>query len=131
MNYATSSGLKILVADDNEFLRMTMTAALKTLGHTGVVVSDGEKALRCLSQLKFDLLLLDVQMPVMDGLEVLAHIRQQEAKGRPHLPIIIVTALDLPEERARFLQLGADGYVAKPVDIDALQEEIEMVFAHA
>lgn len=127
MNALPSKSLKVLAADDNPVNQKLMIAALKSLGHTGVVVNDGEKALRCLSQLRFDLVLLDVQMPVMDGLQALAEIRAQEQAGKPHIPVIIVTANDLPGDRLRFTQKGADGYVAKPVDVQLLKEEIRRV----
>lgn len=127
MTAAHSRNLKVLAADDNPVNRKLLVAALKSLGHTGVVVDDGEKALRCLTQLHFDLVLLDVQMPVMDGLQALAAIRAQEQSGKPHVPVIMVTANDLPGDRLRFTQGGADGYVAKPVDLHNLKEEIERV----
>ncbi|MDP3701839.1 MAG: response regulator [Hylemonella sp.] len=127
MNAIHSRNLRILAADDNPVNQKLMIAALKSLGHTGVVVNDGEKALRALGQLQFDLVLLDVQMPVMDGLQVLAEIRAQEQAGKPHLPVIMVTANDLPGDRLRFTQKGADGYVAKPVDVEVLNKEITRV----
>lgn len=117
----------MLAADDNPVNRKLLIAALRSLGHTGVVVNDGEKVLRCLSQLQFDLVLLDVQMPVMDGLQALAGIRALEQSGRPHMPVIMVTANDLPGDRQRFIQKGADGYVAKPVDVEVLHKEIQQV----
>jgi two-component system sensor histidine kinase/response regulator len=127
MNTSKSSALRVLAAEDNPVNQKLIVAALKQLGHQGVVVSDGEKALRCLSQLSFDVLLLDVQMPVMDGLEALASIREQERLGKPHLPVIMVTANDVLGDRERYLKQGADGYVAKPVDIALLDAEIKRV----
>lgn len=115
------------MADDNPVNQKILITTLKNLGHTGVVVNDGEKVLRCLAQLKFDLVLLDVQMPVMDGLQALAEIRAQEQAGKPHLPVIMVTANDLPDDRLRFEQKGADGYVAKPVEPAMLEREIQRV----
>lgn len=127
MTTAHPKALRMLVADDNPVNQKLMFAALKTLGHTGVVVNDGDKVLRCLAQLPFDMVLLDVQMPVVDGLQALAEIRAQEAAGKPHLPVIMVTANDLPGDRLRFMQKGADGYVTKPVDVDVLDKEIKRV----
>jgi CheY-like chemotaxis protein len=119
--------LKVLVADDNPINQRHMVALLKSQGHTGVVVNDGDKVLRCLAQLRFDLVLLDVQMPVLDGLQALAEIRARERAGAARVPVILVTANDLPGDRIRFLQLGADGYVTKPVDPAALQQEMGRV----
>jgi CheY-like chemotaxis protein len=124
---ASARPLKVLVADDNPVNQKILITTLKNLGHTGVVVSDGEKVLRCLAQLKFDLVLLDVQMPVMDGLQALAEIRAQEQAGKPHVPVIMVTANDLPDDRLRFERKGADGYVAKPVEPAVLEREIQRV----
>jgi CheY-like chemotaxis protein len=123
--------LKVLVADDNAINQRLLVGLLKAHGHTGVVVDNGEKVLRCLSEQRFDLILLDVQMPVMDGLEALRQIRQQEQEGRAlHQPIIMVTANDLPGDRERFLSYGADGYVAKPVKTEMLRAEIQQVLSH-
>lgn len=127
MSSVQSRSLRVLVADDNPINLKLMRAALGTLGHTGVTVNDGEKVLRCLNQLPFDLVLLDVMMPVMDGLEALASIREGEQAGKPHIPVIIVSANDLPGDRQRFLSRGADGYVPKPVDVEVLRVEIARV----
>jgi CheY-like chemotaxis protein len=92
-----------------------------------VVVGDGDKALKCLSKLTFDVVLMDVMMPQMDGLEALAAIRLQEQATGTHLPIIMATAHDEPGDRARYKKAGADGYVAKPIDQNALQAELQRV----
>ena len=116
--------LKILVAEDN-----TINQSLTTLGHTGVVVGDGEKALKCLAKLQFDAVLMDVMMPLMDGLEALAAIRAQEQQTGRHLPVIMATAHSEPGDKARFRQAGADGYVAKPIEIEQLKAELKRVLA--
>ena len=76
--------LKILVAEDNTINQRLVIGMLTTLGHTGVVVGDGEKALKCLAKLQFDAVLMDVMMPLMDGLEALAAIRAQEQQTGRH-----------------------------------------------
>ena len=115
--------LKVLVAEDNTINQRLVIAMLTELGHTGVVVGDGEKALKCLSKLKFDVVLMDVMMPAMDGLEALAAIREQELTTGVHLPVIMATAHAEPGDSARFKRAGADGYVAKPIDIELLKAE--------
>jgi CheY-like chemotaxis protein len=115
------------VAEDNTLSQKVTVAALRRLGHTGVVVADGEKALQCLGQMQFDLLLLDLMMPVMDGLQVLTAIRAMERDGMSHLPILMATANDLPQDRERLILAGADGYVAKPIDVSVLGQEIQRV----
>lgn len=119
--------LKVLVAEDNTINQRLVIAMLTALGHTGVVVGDGEKALKCLSKLTFDVVLMDVMMPQMDGLEALAAIRLQEQTTGAHLPIIMATAHVEPGDRARFKKAGADGYVGKPIDQSALQVELQRV----
>jgi CheY-like chemotaxis protein len=131
MNRPTSAGagrkLKVLVAEDNIINQRLVIGMLGALGHTGVVVGDGEKALRCLAQLQFDVVLMDVMMPVMDGIQALANIRSREQETGMHQPIIMATAHVEPGDAARFRRAGADGYVAKPIEIELLQSELDRV----
>lgn len=119
--------LKILVAEDNTINQRLVIGMLSALGHTGVVVGDGEKALKCLTKLKFDAVLMDVMMPLVDGLEALAAIRTQERQSGGHLPVIMATAHTEPGDKARFREAGADGYVAKPIEIEQLKAELNRV----
>jgi CheY-like chemotaxis protein len=120
----STKALKVLVAEDNIINQRLVVAMLHALGHTGVVVGDGEKALKCLSKLKFDVVLMDVMMPNMDGIEALQAIRAQEQEQGGHLPIIMATAHTEPGDAARFKRAGADGYLSKPIDIDQLKAEL-------
>lgn len=122
-----STALRILVVEDNSINQRLAVAALKQLGHTGVVVADGEKALMAIDKLAFDLVLMDVMMPVMDGMAALAAIREREKSGKKRLPVLMATSHDLPGDRARLIAAGADGYVAKPIDVALLKLEIERV----
>jgi two-component system sensor histidine kinase TorS len=97
------------------------------MGHSGVLVTDGEKALKALEAQTFDVALFDVTMPVMGGLEALDALRKRERAGRRKTPVIMVTAHDLPSDRARLIASGADGYVAKPLEREALQAELQRV----
>lgn len=126
---ASAKVLKVLVAEDNSINQRLLMGMLKVLGHTSVVVGDGDKALKCLAQLQFDVVLMDVMMPVMDGLEALASIRAQEQTTGKHMPVVMVTAHSDPLEREKFNAAGADGYVAKPIDLDLLRVELERVLA--
>jgi CheY-like chemotaxis protein len=121
--------LKVLVAEDNLINQRLVIAMLSTLGHTGVVVADGAKALKCLAQLQFDVVLMDVMMPTMDGLEALDKIREQEGSSGRHLPVIMATAHAEPGDSEKFKQAGADGYVSKPIDSAALERELLRVMA--
>jgi CheY-like chemotaxis protein len=122
--------LKVLVAEDNIINQRLVVAMLSSLGHTGVVVGDGEKALKCLSKLKFDVVLMDVMMPNMDGIEALQAIRAQEQETGAHLPIVMATAHTEPGDAARFKRAGADGYLSKPIDVDQLKAELERLSMH-
>jgi CheY-like chemotaxis protein len=128
-NAASAQRLKVLVAEDNIINQRLIVGLLTQLGHTGMVVNDGEKALKCLSKMKVDLVLMDVMMPLMDGLQALAAIRAKEAVEGGHLPVIMATAHDEPGEATRYKQAGADGYLAKPLEIDRLKLEMARVLA--
>jgi len=121
---ASTRGLKVLVAEDNIINQRLVVAMLSSLGHTGVVVGDGEKALKCLAKLKFDVVLMDVMMPVMDGIAALAAIREQEQSQGGRMPVIMATSHNEPGDAARFKRAGADGYLPKPIDIDQLKAEL-------
>jgi CheY-like chemotaxis protein len=121
--------LKVLVAEDNIINQRLVVTMLHSLGHTGVVVSDGEKALKCLAKLKFDVVLMDVMMPVMDGVQAVQALRLQEADSGAHLPVIMATAHSEPGDAARFKRAGADGYLAKPIEIGQLEAELHRVIA--
>jgi two-component system, sensor histidine kinase and response regulator len=119
--------LHVLLADDDEFMQQAAILMLKALGHTGVVVDNGVKVLECLARRQFDLVLLDVMMPEMDGVACLAKIRQLEQSNRQHQRIIMVTGHTEPTDVARLKKMGADGYIAKPLSMQALQAEISRV----
>jgi len=124
---AATTGLKVLVAEDNIINQRLVVGMLTQLGHTGMVVNDGAKALKCLSKMKVDVVLMDVMMPIMDGLEALAAIRELEASQGGHVPIIMATSHDEPGDAARFKRAGADGYLSKPLEVGRLQSEISRV----
>lgn len=119
--------LKVLIAEDNIINQRLAVGMLHELGHTGVVVGDGEKALKCLAKLKFDVVLMDVMMPVMDGIQALTAIRAQEQTQGGHMPVIMATAHNEPGDAARFKRAGADGFVGKPMDLDQLKAELTRV----
>ena len=123
----SSRVLKVLVVEDNIINQRLAVGMLHTLGYTGVVVGDGEKALKCLSKLTFDVVLMDVMMPVMDGLQALAALRETEQTSGGRQPVIMATSHAEPGDAARFKRAGADGYVAKPLEVEALKAEIQRV----
>lgn len=126
VNLAQKS-LRILVADDNPVNLRVATRVLRDMGHSGVLVTDGEKALKALEVQAFDVVLMDVTMPNLDGLAAVTEIRRREQQGARKTPIIMVTAFDLPSDRARFIATGADGYVPKPLERAALEAELQRI----
>ncbi len=120
--------LRVLVADDNPVNQRVLTGILKILGHTGMVTSDGQQALNCLSQNTFDVVLMDVLMRGMGGLDTLAAIRHQEQTTGEHLPVIMVTAHTGKIDQFKYKQAGADGFVSKPIEIAALRAEFKRLF---
>lgn len=126
---APAKGLKVLVAEDNIINQRLVVGLLTQLGHTGMVVNDGEKALKCLAKMKVDVVLMDVMMPNMDGVQALAAIRAKEAVEGGHIPVIMATAHDEPGEAARYKRAGADGYLSKPLELDQLKMEMGRVLS--
>jgi signal transduction histidine kinase/CheY-like chemotaxis protein/ligand-binding sensor domain-containing protein len=124
---ASQPSLRVLVAEDNAVNQKLASRLIEKKGHHVTVVGDGRAALEALERATFDLVLMDVQMPVMDGFEATAAIRKQEERAghHHHLPIIAMTAHAMKGDRERCLAAGMDGYVSKPVQGRELFAEIE------
>jgi CheY-like chemotaxis protein len=113
---AAASGLRLLLAEDNPTNQMLAQRLLAKLGHTVETVANGERALERLAQERFDAVLLDCQMPGLDGYEVTRRIRTGRVPGLdPHVPIIALTASAMPEDRRKCIEAGMDDYVPKPL----------------
>jgi len=112
--------LHILIADDNLINLRLARSLLAKQGHSAVTVGSGREALSALEQESFDLVLMDVQMPDMDGFETTEAIRVQERISKKHLPIVAMTAHAMIGDRERCLAAGMDSYVTKPVDAKKL-----------
>jgi two-component system, sensor histidine kinase and response regulator len=121
--------LRILLAEDNLVNQKLASRILENQGHIVMVAADGAQALNALEKQNFDLVLMDAQMPVMDGFECTAAIRRLEEATRAHIPIIAMTAHAMVGDRQRCLQAGMDGYIAKPIHAHELVETIESVLA--
>ena len=121
--------LRILLADDSETNCMMLSLLLSRYGHTVTQANDGGELLHHWQKGEFDVALMDIQMPVMDGMETTRLIREHEKKSGAHLPIVALTAHALKETREHMLSSGFDGYVAKPVDLKLLHEEMKLVIA--
>jgi PAS domain S-box-containing protein len=115
----------ILVAEDDEVNMRCILGILTKWGHAATGAENGREVLRMAGQGAFDLILMDIQMPVMDGVEATRRIRNGEAGGiDPHIPIVAMTAHAMPGDRETFLAAGMDGYVAKPMDVATLRRAI-------
>ncbi len=110
-----STPLRILLAEDNPINQKVAARMLEKQGHHVVVAGDGRQALAFWERDAFDLILMDVQMPTMDGLEVMAAIRAEERGTGRHVPIVALTAHAFKGDEERCLRAGADGYLSKPV----------------
>ncbi len=119
--------LRVLLAEDNVINQKLGVRLLEKRGHCVVVANNGREALATLAREPFDLVLMDVQMPVMDGFETTAAIRQQENSTGRHLPILAMTAHAMKGDRDRCLIAGMDGYIAKPIQPRELYDTIERI----
>jgi CheY-like chemotaxis protein/HPt (histidine-containing phosphotransfer) domain-containing protein len=117
--------LQILLAEDNAVNQQLAVRLLEKRGHTVTVASNGNEALALLKGSRFDVVLMDVQMPKMDGFQATAAIRKEEESTGGHLPIIAMTAHAMEGDRDRCLAAGMDGYVPKPIKVEELVEAIE------
>ena len=113
----------LLVVDDNEMNRDMLSRRLAKRGHQVLVAEDGHRALEMIDEHDFDVILLDIMMPGLDGYEVLEKIREQH--GPVDLPVIMATAKDDNDEVIRAFELGANDFVAKPINFPVLFARIE------
>ena len=114
-NGADSIPLAILVAEDNIVSQKLVTALLKERRHSVTIAANGVAVLSLIEQQSFDLILMDIQMPEMDGLQATAEIRRREKRTAKHTPIVAMTAHAMAGDRERCLEAGMDGYIAKPI----------------
>jgi signal transduction histidine kinase len=116
--------LTILLAEDNDINYRVGMELLQDLGHTVVRAVNGKEAFEKWQEMEFDLILMDIEMPIMSGSEAAESIRKREQDVGKHIPIIALTAYSMSGDRERFLSGGFDGYVAKPYKIQTLLDEI-------
>jgi len=119
--------LRILLAEDNPVNSSFVMSLLKKMGHDAVLAENGRECLAALELREFDLVLMDIQMPVMNGEEALRVIRSKEQETSRHQSVVALTAHSLRGEKERFLQEGFDGYVSKPMDVMEFITEVKRV----
>ena len=116
--------LKILLVEDNPINQKVASRVLEKAGHSVTIAGNGIEALTHVSGRDFDLVLMDVMMPEMDGLTATVAIREREQGTDRHLPIVALTANAMEGDREKCLDAGMDGYVSKPIQMSILFEEI-------
>ena len=123
--FETKPGLHLLLAEDNLVNQKVAVRMLERQGHSVEVAGTGVEVLAILERQRFDLILMDIQMPQMDGLETTSAIREREKTSGGHIPIIALTAHAMSGDRERCLETGMDGYTTKPIRSEALKAEID------
>jgi CheY-like chemotaxis protein len=124
---AARGSLRILLAEDNPVNQRVALYILQKAGHSALAVCSGKEAIAALRRETFDLVLMDVQMPEMDGFEATGAIRGEEVRTGRHLPIIAMTAHAMKGDRERCLDAGMDDYVSKPIQAAALLHAIDSI----
>ncbi|MBB6216217.1 PAS domain S-box-containing protein [Anaerosolibacter carboniphilus] len=122
----TTKSLDILLVEDDKINQIVLTTMLQKRGHTVQIANNGLEALKIFAENKYDIILMDIQMPIMDGIEATKCIRERE-EGNSHITIIALTAHALKGDRERFLSIGMDGYISKPVQMEELFQTIELL----
>jgi PAS domain S-box-containing protein len=126
-----SQPLRILLAEDNPVNQEVAVHLIERRGHSVIVAENGRQAIEALERHKFDLVLMDVQMPEMGGLEATRIIRDKEKATGQHLPIIAMTAHAMQGDREQCLEAGMDGYLAKPIDPKTFLQTVEGISERA
>jgi CheY-like chemotaxis protein len=120
-----SRSLRVLLAEDNPVNQHLAVRMLRRQGHSVEIANNGQEAVEAFDSKPFDLILMDVQMPGMSGLEAAAAIRERESRTGCRIPIIAMTAYAMKGDRERCLEAGMDDYVSKPVRAEELFRAIE------
>jgi two-component system, sensor histidine kinase and response regulator len=119
--------LDVLLAEDNLVNQKLATRLLEKMGHRVTLAADGSEAVRAHASGRFDLILMDVQMPEINGFEATAQIREREKRTGEHVPIIALTAHAIQGDRDRCLAAGMDDYLSKPLNAALLAEKLDII----
>jgi CheY-like chemotaxis protein len=119
--------LQILLAEDVDVNQKVAMRMLSQLGHTVLLANNGEEALHLLETKKFDLILMDIQMPIMDGVTTTHIIREREKAGAPSTPIVAMTANAMKGDREKYLEAGMNSYISKPIRFTELAERLNEI----
>ena len=116
---------EILVIEDNPQNRELMTYLLRAFGHRVTTAADGELALEAIRSARFDIIVCDVHLPKLDGMQIVAAVRADAERSTT--PMVAVTALAMVGDRERLLSAGFDGYVSKPIDPRTFLAELDAI----
>jgi two-component system, cell cycle response regulator DivK len=119
----------VLIAEDNPVNRELLREMLEARGYTVSEACDGQEALQQIEAAMPDILLMDIGMPVLDGYATIQRIRQDPAKAK--LPVLAVTAYAMRDDKEKALASGFDGYLSKPINAQALAQEVERLLGKA
>ncbi len=122
-----SAGLKILLAEDGLVNQRVAVGLLQMRGHHVTIANNGKEAVDAVRNERYDVVLMDVQMPELDGLEATIAIREMEKPSGRHTPIIAMTAAAMKGDREKCLQVGMDGYISKPIDPEQLTSTLQQI----
>jgi PAS domain S-box-containing protein len=123
----SSDQLRIIVAEDNLINQKVLVKILERMGHKIGLALDGKQAITLWEKEPYDLILMDIQMPEMNGIEATIHIREQEKKIGGHIPIVAVTAYAMVGDKEKFLVAGMDEYIPKPINVNQLQTILQKI----
>jgi CheY-like chemotaxis protein len=126
-----ASRLRVLLAEDNPVNQRLAVRLLEKQGHAVVIVGDGRQALAALEADTFDVVLMDVQMPEMDGVAATTALRQREQASGAHIPVLAMTAYAMKGDRERCLEAGMDGYLSKPIQPSELWQALAEIAARS
>ncbi len=121
MDNQQKSFLRVLLAEDEAINRLAVSQFLRKIGHQPTAVANGQEVLDALAAKPYDCVFMDIQMPIMNGLETTKALRSGAVPGAEDIPIIALTAHAMKGDREQFLAAGMDGYLSKPVEMTDLK----------
>ncbi|KZL92331.1 response regulator [Clostridium magnum] len=113
-----STSLRVLLVEDDTVNQLVISEILKSVGHGITIANNGKEALELLQQNQYDIIFMDIEMPLMNGITATKFIREKEELSKNHVPVIAITAHALKGDREKFLRYGMDDYISKPIDIE-------------
>lgn len=123
----TQNPLKVLLVEDDKINQIVISRMIREIGHFIEIANNGIEALQIINEKSIDVIIMDIQMPQMDGIETTKRIRESEKNTKKHIPIIALTAHALRGDKEKYLSMGMDEYISKPVQINNLLKTIEIV----